>query len=115
MHFDWSEYDRVHASRANLLIHLIAVPLFIAAFVSLIKFLLQGDWLSAAFALGMALLAMALQGNGHKREAQSPRPFAGPGDFLRRWFTEQFVVFPVFFVSGRWGRQFRATRDLRES
>ena len=37
----------------------------------------------------------------HTREADPPAPFFGPGNFLRRWFTERFVNFPVFFLTGR--------------
>lgn len=115
MQIDWSEYCRVHSSRANLLTHLFAVPLFIASVLSLVKYLLRGDWLSVAIVIVFAILAMALQGNGHKKELEPPRPFTGPANFLRRWFAEQFVIFPLFFLSGRWWRQYQAAEIQRES
>ena len=68
----------------------------------------QGDGFSSGIAGGIALVAMALQGRGHRHEAEPPRPFSGALNFLRRWFTEQFVVFPMFVLSGRWWRQYRA-------
>jgi hypothetical protein len=107
MSIDWSEYARVHASRANLLIHLFAVPFFIASLVSLIKYVLHGDWVSVVIVIIFAIFAMVLQGRGHKKELVPPRPFTGPANFLRRWFTEQLVIFPLFFLSGRWWRQYQ--------
>jgi hypothetical protein len=115
MSIDWSEYGRVHSSKANLLIHLIAVPLFIASFLSAIKYVFRGDWFSVAIVVVVAIAAMALQGNGHKKEPESPRPFSGPANFLRRWFSEQFVIFPLFVLSGRWWEQFQSAENHRES
>lgn len=112
---DWTEYCRVHAGRANLLIHLFAVPLFIASLVSLIKYFLRGDWLSVVIAIVFAVFAMASQGKGHKNESEPPRPFTGPVNFLRRWFAEQFFLFPLFFLSGRWWGQYRAAEFQHES
>lgn len=108
MRIDWSEYLRVHADRANLVIHIIAVPMFIGATALLIVNLWRGEYVLAFAALMAALIAMALQGNGHQREQEPSRPFSGSLDFLQRWFTEQFVIFPLFFLSGRWWKQYRA-------
>ena len=47
-----------------------------------------------------------LQGWGHAREVNAPVPFSGPGNFLRRWFLEQIVIFPLFLLTGRWRRPF---------
>ncbi len=115
MQVDWPDYCRVHANRFNLLIHLFAVPLFVAASLTLVKYVFRGDWLSAAFVMFVAVLAMAAQGSGHKKEPNLPRPFSGPGNFLRRWFTEQFFVFPMFLLSGRWWRQFVAAGERGET
>lgn len=108
MNVDWPEYRRVHASRSNLLLHLLAVPLFVASFVLLIFRAVDGDLGGAGFALAVSVAAMALQGRGHKLEEQVPRPFNSPWNFLRRWFTEQFFIFPLFFLTGRWWRQYVA-------
>ena len=108
MQIDWPEYSRVHADRTNLLIHLVAVPLFAGSLVSLILYLVRGDWISAVIVIGLALVAMGLQGRGHRFEAEPPRPFPGPANFIRRWFTEQFFLFPLFVLSGRWWQQYRA-------
>lgn len=111
MRIDWSEYSRVHAGRSNLLIHLLAVPLFAGSFLTLVYHAVRGDWISALVAIVVAIGAMAMQGRGHRGEAEAPRPFSGPADFVSRWFTEQFYIFPAFVLSGRWWRQYRAAGD----
>ena len=115
MRVDWSEYLRVHANRRNLLIHLVAVPLFVVAALTLSVALMTGNPVSAITSLVFALFAMVLQGRGHRLEANPPRPFTGPGNFLRRWFTEQFVIFPVFVLSGRWIDQYRKSTSQSEN
>lgn len=106
---DWTSYKRVHSDRRNLLIHAIAVPLFIAAMAFLAVCLVRGEYVFAGLSLVGAMTAMVLQGRGHAFELHAPEPFSGPGNFLRRWFREQFLVFPAFFLTGRWWRQFRAS------
>lgn len=110
LNIDWASYLRVHSDRRNLLIHVFAVPLFVAAILSLVFCLIRGDYLTAIVAILAAFAAMLLQGRGHALEAEPPEPFSGPGNFLRRWFREQFLVFPMFLVSGRWWRQLKAAR-----
>ncbi len=108
MRIDWSEYSRVHAGRSNLLIHLLAVPLFAGSFLALVYCVVRGDRSSALVAFALAIGAMAMQGRGHRGEAEAPRPFSSPANFVSRWFTEQFYIFPAFVLSGRWWRQYRA-------
>jgi hypothetical protein len=115
LNVDWPEYSRVHTSRSNLLIHLIAVPLFVVASISLVKYVVRGDWASALIAIFVAFVTMAAQGRGHRKEPLPPRPFSGPANFLRRWFTEQFFLFPTFLLSGRWWRQYVAAGEGVES
>lgn len=108
MAVDWSDYQRVHANRRNLRIHLFAVPLFDIAFLAGLIFLAMGDLAFAALSLLAAVGSMLLQKLGHGKEAIEPTPFGGPLDFLRRWFSEQYYKFPMFVISGRWWRQYRA-------
>jgi len=105
---DWSEYVRVHTDRTNLIIHLFAVPLFAGSFILMVVHGARGDWAVAAALLALAVGAMAMQGRGHRCEAEPPRPFTSPLNFVNRWFTEQFVIFPAFVLTGRWWRQYRA-------
>lgn len=106
---DWAGYLRVHSERRNLVIHLIAVPLFVVATAALVLSLLRGKAMGAAVAIAGAVIAMMAQGGGHAFEAQAPEPFSGPGNFLKRWFLEQFLIFPAFLVTGRWWQQFRTS------
>ena len=113
MRIDWTDYLRVHTERRNLMIHLLAVPLFVGSFVSMPLYLIRADYVSATIVLFIAFGAMALQGRGHALEPESPRLFTSPVDFLRRWFAEQFLIFPVFLLSGRWWRQL--TTEIKRS
>ncbi len=105
---DLGDYSTLHRDRLNLLIHLFAVPLFVLTMLGLIWALLRGQIVIAVLVLIGPVLALALQGLGHKREATAPRPFAGPGDFLRRILREQLIIFPYFLISGGWFRAWRA-------
>ena len=106
MFVDWCDYKRVHADRRNLLIHLLAVPLFDVAFLFALISIARGDWLLAAVSVLAAIGGTVLQGLGHAKEANQPKPFTGLLDFLRRWLAEQYFTFPVFVITGRWWRQY---------
>jgi hypothetical protein len=106
--WQWDGYCRYHGARANLIIHIFAVPLFLAGTVTLIMAMLR---LSAAWsAIGIAcmVISVAIQGRGHKLEKISPEPFTGMGNAVARIFLEQWVTFPRFVLSGRWARALRA-------
>lgn len=105
---DWSDYERVHANRRNLRIHLLAVPLFDISFAAALIFLASANFLAAIISFLAAFVSMILQGIGHSKEAIEPRPFEGPLDFLQRWFAEQYFTFPMFVLAGRWLRQYKA-------
>jgi uncharacterized membrane protein YGL010W len=102
--WQWRGYARNHRDRVNLLIHMIAVPAFIAGVLAGASQALQARWIGAVVALVVVVVAFAAQGVGHKREHVPPEPFAGPGDFFARVFTEQFITFPRFVLAGRWAR-----------
>jgi hypothetical protein len=102
--WQWRTYERNHRDRANLLLHIVAVPAFIAGVLAAAVQVLQGQWFGAAIAAAFAIVAFAVQGIGHKREPEAPVPFDGPGDFVARVFAEQFVTFPRFVLSGQWMR-----------
>ncbi len=110
-HIDWTEYRRVHSDRRNLIIHAFAVPLFVGATVFLIACLIRERYVPAGIAVVLAFVAMVLQGRGHALESHAPVPFSGPGNFLKRWFSEQFMIFPLFLLTGLWWRQFTGAGD----
>jgi hypothetical protein len=65
-------------------------------------------------ALSLAFVAMVLQGRGHALERHAPVPFSGPGNFLKRWFMEQFMIFPLFLLTGRWWQQFKGAGGVSD-
>ncbi len=111
---DWNSYQRVHSDRRNLIIHALAVPVFVIGTLSLLVCLVRGDYVPAGLALFAAIAAMALQGRGHALESHAPEPFSGPINFLGRWFREQFLVFPMFILTGRWWHQFKTSGEVAD-
>jgi hypothetical protein len=105
----WQETPSVHRNRANLLIHIVAVPLFVLGHVLLVAGILMKPWLLVG---GIASIAVSLatQKFGHSLERTQVHPFTGASDFLRRIYAEQFCNFWRFFFSGRWYASFKASR-----
>jgi len=101
-------YPHVHAERTNLLIHIIAVPVFIATFIGVVVALVTGAYLIAALMMAGPPLAMAAQGSGHRRESEAPAPFTGPVNVVQRILIEQFITFPTYVLTGGWWRAWRA-------
>ena len=104
------DYPRFHKNKINLLLHIVMVPVFVVGVVYALWAALQGRWLVAVLALLLPLVSIAIQGAGHKKEPNPPLPFEGPGDFVKRIFSEQFYRFPKFVFSGEWLRAVRSSR-----
>ncbi len=109
--WQWEGYPQYHQSRINLLIHIVAVPLFLLGTVALVVAVVQLSLVLLAVAVGCIVAAVALQGRGHRLELVPPEPFSGPLNFVSRLFLEQWVTFPRFVITGGWGA---ALRKLRE-
>jgi hypothetical protein len=92
----------------NLLLHLVAVPLFLAGTLLLVGAGLRASGPGIALALGCLVIAVVVEGRGHARERETPTPFAGPLDFASRFVVEQWITFPRFVLTGAWSRSFRA-------
>lgn len=106
--WQWNLYPENHRDRANLLIHIVTAPLFIAGTLSVLAAPVTG-LRAAVGGLALMVVALALQGRGHKREPVVPVPFLGPVDFVSRFFCEQFINFPRYVLSGAWAKAFRAS------
>jgi hypothetical protein len=104
--WQWGLYPAGHRDRANLLVHILTVPLFWAGTIALVASPLVSPYAALAGVVAMAA-AMIAQGRGHAREHVAPVPFAGPFDVVTRIFTEQWVTFPRYVVSGAFARAFR--------
>jgi hypothetical protein len=104
--WQWSLYRDGHRDRRNLALHSLTVPLFLAGTCLLVL----SPFTSAALAIAGAasmLAAVAAQGRGHSLESTRPVPFRGAGDFLARFFVEQWVTFPRFVLCGGFARAWR--------
>ncbi len=102
------DYALHHRSRANLLIHLVAVPLFLAGNVGILITLANGTLLLGAVSLVAVTVSLWAQGRGHRLERTPPVPYIGSGDAVRRTLVEEWYAFPKFVFTGGWARALRA-------
>ena len=111
--WQWSDYVAKHRDRDNLLVHIVAVPLFQLATLALLGAALGRSLTGIAVAIAAMLVALMLQGRGHRREAEAPTPFDGAADFVSRFVVEQWVTFPRFALSGAWYANLQRARRPR--
>jgi len=115
LRWQYAGYEKFHRSRANLLIHIFAVPLFIVSSAALIVSLLSLAWFFASGAIVLMVISIGLQGRGHGREAQPPEPFTGALNAIARIFLEQWITFPRFVISGGWWRALQRSQSVATS
>lgn len=108
LRWQWDGYPRYHRSRANLLLHIVVVPMFLAGNVVLVAALLRLSWALAVCGLAAMIVSVVLQGRGHGVEENPPEPFTSPAQAVGRIFFEQWVTFPRFVLSGGWLRALKA-------
>ena len=110
LQWQWTDYPRYHRSRTNLRIHIVAVPLFLIGNALLIAVLFDRSLTTKQFwvlCLGSLLtmgLSFGLQGLGHRTEKEPPKTFTSLGNAIARVFSEQWITFPRFVLSGGWRR-----------
>jgi len=104
LQWQWNDYASYHQSRANLLIHIVAVPLFWLGTLGLIGSVIEGSRLMAIGSPVLMVVSMILQGRGHAMEENPPVPFSSAANAISRIFLEQWVNFPRFVLSGAWLR-----------
>jgi hypothetical protein len=112
--WQWEGYPQFHTTRANLLIHAFSAPLFPLGTVVLVASPLVGSLGMGAVGVGAMLAALILQGRGHKTEPRPPIPFSSPFNFAGRFFLEQWVNLPRFFLTGGFARAWRALGSSSE-
>lgn len=95
-------YARYHGDRRNLLIHSVAVPLFLAGNCALAIGLAYLSWGLALAGLVASIVSLKLQGWGHARERIPAEPFSGLAQAVARLLLEQWITFPHFVLSGGW-------------
>ena len=104
--WQWSLYPGGHRDRRNLAIHATTMPLFAAGTCAIVLSPFAGAGLAIA-GLAAMLATVAAQGRGHAGEAARPVAFRGPGDFVARFFVEQWVTFPRFVLGGGFAEAWR--------
>ena len=102
LRWQWEGYSRYHRSRPNLLVHVVAVPLFLLGTVVLVGAIARLSSMFLAIAVACIVVSVALQGRGHRSEPVPPEPFTGSINFLSRLIVEQWVTFPRFVFAGGW-------------
>jgi hypothetical protein len=100
-------YAQYHQSRSNLLLHIVFVPLFLAANAIFLVAVAERRWPLALGSVVLTFLSLAVQGRGHRAEPKPPEPFTGPRNAIARILREQWVTFPRFVLSGAWTQQLR--------
>jgi len=103
----WTETPPVHKNRANLVIHILAVPMFVVGHALLLAALIRTSWLAVAGAVAI-VASLAAQGFGHSLEQQQVPAFSSRRDFIRRLYAEQFCNFWRFIFSGGWYASLKA-------
>ena len=106
--WQWEGYARYHQSRANLWLHIVVVPLFLAGNVALVVGVARLDWIEGVVGAACSFVSITLQGRGHRGEPVPPVPFSGPGNAVARIFLEQWITFPRFVLAGGWRRALAA-------
>lgn len=105
LRWQWNGYRQTHCSRANLVIHIVTVPVFLLGTMAVAYAIVTlAGWWGMGGVLAMAA-AMALQGVGHRLEQNAPAPFTGFGNAVSRILLEQWVTFPRYLLSGSWRRK----------
>ena len=102
--WQWQGYPRYHRSRENLLLHIVAVPVFVVANIALVVAITRASWAGALVAVVIMVASIAAQGRGHTWEPVPPEPFSSPFNAVARIFCEQWLTFPRFVLSGGWSR-----------
>lgn len=108
----WRETPPVHRTTGNLLIHIAAVPMFVAGHALCLAAIVANPWLLIAGS-SCIVVSVALQRLGHSMEPQAVHPFTGPRDFVRRLYVEQFYNFWRFLYSGAWLASLKASHEKR--
>lgn len=107
LRWQWNGYEKYHRARANLLLHIVVVPMFLLANIALLLSPFVGSWVLALVSLALMVVSVALQGRGHGMENIPSVPFTGPVNAITRLLLEQWITFPRFVLTGGWWHALR--------
>lgn len=111
LQWQWKDYGLYHQHKANLLLHIVAVPLFLAGTLLLLAALFKLSAYLGLTALACIVASLAAQGRGHSMEPVPPVPFSSRGNAVARLLVEQWITFPRFVLSGGWYRNLARASD----
>lgn len=95
----WEGYPPSHTRLANVLLHVVGVPVFLLGNCVLVVSLASLNLRWAGLGLLGMLGGFALQIVGHGIEPRRPPAFASPSDAIARIFVEQWLTFPRYLLS----------------
>ena len=78
--WQWRTYPHNHQDPTHQVLHLIAVPLFIVAFLLMVSGVFSLDLASIAIGVIGLLAALGLKHHGHRLAAQACEPFSDRKD-----------------------------------
>jgi hypothetical protein len=104
LEWQWSDYAAKHQQRDNLVMHIVAVPIFWLGAMLLLYAAFYRSGVLALMAVVAMVVSLVAQARGHGMESEDPEPFEGALDFPARFVVEQFVTFPRYVISGGWYR-----------
>jgi len=105
--WQWQDYGRYHQHKTSLLIHIFAVPLFLAGTVLIVAAAITLSLVFLMAGVAGIGISLALQGRAHKFEPVPSVHFSSVGNAVSRLFLEQWITFPRFVLSGGWFRNLR--------
>lgn len=110
LRWQWSDYAAKHRRRANLLIHIVAVPLFQVG--TLLPGLQRTPAGGRCRGSGCRVRGRFAgnAGAGSQARGGASGTIRRGGDVIRRIIAEQWVTFPRFVLSGGWYRNLKATK-----
>jgi len=111
----WKGYAQFHRSRSNLMIHIVAVPVFLIANMLFVLALFHGNWIVCAAAAVTTMGSLMVQGRGHHDEPKPAEPFTSTLNAIARIFAEQWLTFPRFVLTGGWSRTLRELRTAEQA
>src|SRR2546422_4359523 len=83
LEWQWSDYSAKHRDRINLLLHIVAVPLFqIAPIVLVVAVVTRSRYAAGLGCLGIGA-AGVIPGRGHRRGPGRPTPLSRPPRLLK--------------------------------
>ncbi len=106
----WLDFGDYHASRLNLIIHVVAVPTFIIGAILFVYGLVNLRLIETLDAVLIMVISLGVQSYGHSNEEVRSAPFAGPFDAITRILIEQLINYPRFLLSGRWYAALRSSK-----